>query len=131
MQLLALVHRHIPPQQARVFLASLLQVMCSYQQEMDGMATSQVVLLGQIVPNLWGVSRSMMKGLTLLGPLNCPANWPASLVEWVFADPANKALLVGLTTPVKCNTSSGSGKGKLPLGSSGKKSVKPKQVTDY
>ena len=51
-QLSALVHRHIPPQQAGVFLASLLQVMCSYQQEMDGMATSQVILPGQIVPNL-------------------------------------------------------------------------------
>ena len=54
MQLSALVHCHILPQQARVFLASLLQVMCSYQQEMDGMATSQVVLPCQIVPNLLG-----------------------------------------------------------------------------
>ena len=53
-QLSALVHRHILPQQAGVFLASLLQVMCLYQQEMDGMATSQVILPGQIVPNLWG-----------------------------------------------------------------------------
>ena len=43
-QLLALVHRHVPPQQAGVFLASLLQVMCSYWQEMDSMATSQVIL---------------------------------------------------------------------------------------
>ena len=80
-QLSALVHHHVPPQQAGVFLASLLQVMCSYQQEMDGMATSQVILPGQIVPNLWGVSRTMMEGLTLLGPPNCPASWPASLVE--------------------------------------------------
>ena len=53
-QLSALVHRYVPPQQAGVFLASLLQVMCSYWQEMDGMATSQVILPGQIVPNLWG-----------------------------------------------------------------------------
>ena len=124
-QLSALVHRHIPLQQARVFLASLLQVMCSYQQEMDSMATSQVILPGQIVPNLWGVSRSMMEGLTLLGPLNCPASWLASLVEQVSADPTNKA------TPVKHETSSGSGKGKLPPGSSGKKLVPPKQVIDY
>ena len=51
-QLSALVHCHILPQQAGVFLASLLQVMCSYWQEMDGMATSQVILPGQIVPNL-------------------------------------------------------------------------------
>ena len=88
-QLSALVHRHIPPQQARVFLASLLQLMCSYRQEMDSMATSQVVLLGKIVPNLWPVSQSMMEGLTLLGPLNCPASWLASLVEQVSVDPAN------------------------------------------
>ena len=71
-QLSALVHRHVPPQQAGVFLASLLQVMCSYRQEMDGMATSQVILPGQIVPNLWGVSQTMMEGLTLLGLPNCP-----------------------------------------------------------
>ena len=45
-QLSALVHQHIPLQQARVFLASLLQVMCSYRQEMDVMATSQVILPG-------------------------------------------------------------------------------------
>ena len=43
-QLSALVHWHMLPQQAGVFLASLLQVMCSYQQEMDGKATSQVIL---------------------------------------------------------------------------------------
>ena len=36
-----------------------------------------------------------------------------------------------LTTPVKLNTPSESGKGKLPPGSSGKKSVLPKRVTDY
>ena len=130
-QLSALVHRHVPPQQAGDFLASLLQVMCSYQQEMDGMATSQVILPGQIVPNLWGVSRSMMEGLTLLRPPNCPVSWPDSLVEQVSAEPANKATPVVLTTPVKCDTSSGCGKEKLPLGSSGKKSVLPKRVTNY
>ena len=65
-----------------------------------------------------------------MGPPNCPASWPASLVKRVSADPANKATPVGLTTPVKRDTS-GSSKGKLPPGSSGKKSVLPKQVTDY
>ena len=99
---------------------------------MDGMATSQVILPGQIVPTYGGgVSWSMMEGLALLGPPNCPASWPATLVEWVSADPTNKATPVGLTTPVKHDTSPGSGKGKLPLGSSGKKSVPPKQVIDY
>ena len=128
-QLSALVHRHIPPQQARVFLASLLQVMCSYQQEMDGMATSQVILPGQIVSNLWGVSRTMMEGLTLLGPPNCPASWPASLVERVSAEPIKKATLAGLTPPVKHNTSIP--KGKLNPGSSGKKLAPPKRIAKY
>ena len=68
------------------------------------MATSQVILPGQIVPNLWGVSRTMMEGLTLLGPPNCPASWPASLVEQVSAEPVNKATPVGLTTLVKRDT---------------------------
>ena len=127
-QMSALVHRHVPPQQAGVFLASLLQVMCSYQQEMDGMATSQVILPGQIVPNLWRVSRTMMKGLTLLGPPNFPTSWPASLVEWVSAEPVKTATSAGLTTPVKCNTSIP--KGKLNPGSSGKKPA-VKQIAEY
>ena len=128
-QLSALVHWHVPPQQAGVFLASLLQVMCSYRQEMDGMATSQVILPSQIVPNLWGVNRAMMEGLTLLGPPNCPASWPASLVEWVSAESIKKATLAGLTIPVKRDTSVP--KGKLHPGSSGKKSAPPKQITEY
>ena len=103
--------------------------MCSYQQEMDGMATSQVILLGQIVPNLWGVSQTMMEGLTLLGPPNCPASWPASLVERVSAEPINKATLAGLTTPVKHDTSVP--KGKLHPGLSSKKLAPPKQITKY
>ena len=127
-QMSALVHQHIPPQQAGVFLASLLQVMCSYWQEMDGMATSQVILPGQIVPNLWGVSRTMMEGLTLLGPLNCPASWPASLVKRLSAEPIKMATVAGLTTPVKRNTSVP--KGKLNPSSSGKKSA-PKRIAEY
>ena len=128
-QLSALVHHHIPPQQAGVFLASLLQVMCSYWQEMDSMATSQVILPSQIVPNLWGVSQTMMEGLTLLGPPNCPTSWLASLVEQVSAEPVNKATPVGLTTPVKRDTSVP--KGKLHPGSSGKKSAPLKRITEY
>ena len=129
-QLSALVHRHVLLQQAGVFLASLLQVMCSYRQEMDDMATSQVILPSQIMPNLWGVSQTMMEGLTMLSPPNCPASWPASLVERVSAEPVSKATPVGLTTPVKCDTSIPS-KGKLHSGSSSKKSAPPKQITKY
>ena len=58
----------------------------------------------------------MMEGLTLLGPPNCPASWPASLVKQVSAEPANKATPVVITTPVKHDTPLGSGKGKLHLG---------------
>ena len=129
-QLSALVHCHVPPDQAGVFLASLLQVLCSYRQEMDGMATSQVILPGQIVLNLWGVSRCVIEGLTLLGPLSCPASWPASLVEWVSAEPTKKTVLAVPTTPAKLD-SSGFHKGKSHLGSSGKKTGPPKQVTKY
>ena len=66
-----------------------------------------------------------MEGLTLLGPPSCPASWPVSLVEHVSVEPAKKT-----TTPAKCDTS-GSNKGKLSSGSSGKKSGQPKQVTAY
>ena len=129
-QLSELVHRYVLPDQAGVFLASLLQVMCSYRQKMDAMATSQVILLDQIIPNLWGVSWCVMEGLILLGPPSCSASWPASLVEQVSVEPANKTVPVVPTTPAKHDTS-GSNKGKLPLGSSSKKSGPPKQVTAY
>ena len=95
------------------------------------MATSQVILPGQIVPNLLGVSQTMMEGLTLLGPLNCSTSWPASLVKRVSAEPINKATPVGLTTPVKHDTSSIPDKGKLHPGSSGKKPAPPKRITEY
>ena len=72
----------------------------------------------------------MMQGCTLLGPPNCPTSWPSSLVERVTAEPAKKTTPAGLTTPVKRNTSV-PGKGKLHPGSSGKKSVLPKRITDY
>ena len=125
------MHRNVLPQQAGVFLASLLQVLCSYRQEMDGMAVNQVNLPSQIVPNLWGVSWTLMEGLTLLGPPNCPASWPISLVERVSSEPVNKAAPVGLTIPVKRDTSSVPGKGKLHPDSSSKKWVPPKRITDY
>ena len=63
----------------------------------------------------------MMEGLTLLGSPNCPASWPASLVERVSAEPIKMATPAGLTTSVKCDISVP--KGKLNPGSSGKKSA--------
>ena len=110
-QLSDLVHHHVPPGQAGVFLASLLQMMCSYHQEMDSMATNQVTLPGQIVPNLWGVSQGMIEDLSLLGPPNCLASWLASLVKQITTGPAKKTEPLTPTTPVKLNTPSESGKG--------------------
>ena len=51
------------------------------------MATNQVFLPNQIVPNLWGSHRGLLEGLSLLGPPSCSASWPASLVERVRAMP--------------------------------------------
>ena len=45
------------------------------------MATNQVFLPSQIVPNLWGSRRGLLEGLSLLGPPSCSASWPVSLVE--------------------------------------------------
>ena len=53
-QLSDLVKEHVPDEQARTFFNTILQVTCSFQQEMDNMATNQVFLPSQIVPNLWG-----------------------------------------------------------------------------
>ena len=52
------------------------------------MATNQVFLPCQIVPNLWGSHRGLLEELSLLGPPSCSASWPASLVERVTAVPA-------------------------------------------
>ena len=70
-----------------------------------------------------------MEGLTLLGPLNCPTSWPASLFERVSAEPVKKATLAGLITPVKHDTSVP--KGKLHPGLSGKESAPPMRITKY
>ena len=68
-----------------------------------------------------------MEGFTLLGSPNCPTSWPASLVEWVSAEPIKMATPAGLTTPVKCDISVP--KGKLNPGSSSKKSAS-KQIAE-
>ena len=77
----------MPEEQAGALLNTILQVTCSFRQEMDNMATNQVFLPSQIVPNLWGSRRGLFEGLSLLGPPSCSASWPASLVERVTAIP--------------------------------------------
>ena len=102
-QLVDLGKEHIPQEQAGAFFNTILQVSCSFQQEMDNMATSQVLLPSQIVPNLWGSRRGLLEGLSLLGPPSCSASWPASLVERVTAVPACQNVPGSLKTPTKSN----------------------------
>ena len=98
-----LAKEHIPLEQAGAIFNTILQVTCPFQQEMDNMATNQVFLLNQIIPNLWGSRRGLLEGLSLLGPLSCLASWPASLMEWVTAVPACQAISGSSNTPTKPN----------------------------
>ena len=67
------------------------------------MATNQVLLSYQIVPNLWGSHRGLLEGLSLLGPPSCSASWPASLVERVTAIPACQNIPGSSKTLTKSN----------------------------
>ena len=73
-QLADLAKEHMPKEQARALLNTILQVTCSFRQEMDNMAMNQVFLPSQIVPNLWGSHRGLFEGLSLLGPPSCSAS---------------------------------------------------------
>ena len=76
---------------------------CSFQLEMDNMATNQVFLQSQVIPNLWGSCRRLLEGLSLLGPPSCSASWPVSLVERVTAVPACQNVPGLSKTPTKSN----------------------------
>ena len=104
-QLVTLAKEHLPPEQVGALFNTILQVTCSFRQEMDNMATNQVLLPNQIVPNLWGSRRGLLEGLSLLGPPSCSASWPASLVEWVTAIPACQNVSISSKTPTKPNQS--------------------------
>ena len=110
-QLADLAKDHMPEEHAGVLLNTILQVTCSFRQEMDNMATNQVFLPSQIVPNLWGSRRGLFEGLSLLGPPSCSASWPASLVERVTAVPACQNVPGSSQTLTKSNPpSSGAAK---------------------
>ena len=102
-QLVDLAKEHVPPQQVRALFNTILQLTCSFRQEMDNMATNQVFIPTQIVPNLWGSHRGLLEGLSLLGPPSCSANWPASLVERVIAITACQNVPGSSKTPTKSN----------------------------
>ena len=104
-QLVTLAKEHVPPEQTRALFNTILQMTCSFWQEMDNMAMNQVLLPNQIVPNLWGSRRGLLEGLSLLGPPSCSASWPASLVEQVTAVPACQNVSSSSKTPTKPNQS--------------------------
>ena len=110
---------HIPQEHARAFFNTILQVSCSFRQEMDNMATNQVLLPCQIVPNLWGAHRGLLEGLSLLYPPSCLASWLASLVEQVTAVPSWQNVLASSKTPTMSNLPSPGAAKKTP--DSGKK----------
>ena len=87
-QLVDLAKEHVSQEQAGALFNTILQVTCSFQQEMDNMAMNQVFLPSQIVSNLWGSHRGLLEELSLLGPPSCSASWPASLMEQVTTIPA-------------------------------------------
>ena len=67
-QLVDLAKEHVPQEQVGALFNTILQVTCSFRQEMDNMATNQIFLPSQVVPNLWGSCRGLLEGLSLLGP---------------------------------------------------------------
>ena len=73
-QLSDLVKEHVPAEQSGAFFNTILQVTCSFRQEIDNMATNQVFLPSQIIPNQWGSCRGLLEGLFLLGPPSCSAS---------------------------------------------------------
>ena len=102
-QLVDLAKEHVPQEQVRALFNTILQVTCSFRQEMDNMATNQVFLLNQIIPNLWGSHRGLLEGLSLLGPPSCSASWPVSLVEQVTAVPTCQNVPGSSNTPTRSN----------------------------
>ena len=127
-QLVDLAKEHVSQEQAGALFNTILQVTCSFRQEMDNMPTNQVFLPNQIVPNLWGSHRGLLEGLSLLGPPNCLASWPASLVERVTAIPTCQNVPGLSKTPTKSNPPL-SGAAKIAPDSGKKSHQSAKQAT--
>ena len=125
-QLSDLIKEHMPTDQTGAFFNTILQMTCSFWQEMYNMASNQVLLPSQLVPNLWGSHRELLEGLSLMGPPSCSASWPASLVERVTAVPVSQNVPGSSKTPTKSNPpTSGVVKGTPD---SGKKQLTIKQT---
>ena len=108
-QLSGLIRDHIPPEQTGSFLSTVLELTCSFRQDMDSLATNQVLLPSKLIPSIWGGHKELLEGLSLMGPPSCSASWLASLVERVAAVPTPKNLPGPRTTPTKSH--SGAAKG--------------------
>ena len=102
-QLSDLIRDNVPSGNSGSFFNTILQLTCSFRQEMDNLATSQVLLPSQLIPNIWGGCKELLEGLSLMGPPSCSASWPASLIEWVTAVPTPKGVPGPLKTPTKSN----------------------------
>ena len=119
-QLSTLIRENVPSEQSGSFLNTVLELTCSFRQEMNNLATSQVLLPSQLIQNIWGGRKELLEGLSLMGPPSCLASWPASMVEWVTAVPAPKNLPGSCTTLTKSDSgvvkgASDSGKKQLTI----------------
>ena len=100
-QLSDLIRDNVPSDRAGSFFNTLLELTCSFRQDMDRLATSQVLLPSQLIPNIWDGRKEVLEGLSLMGSPSCSASWLASLIEWVTVVPAPKKALGLLKTPTK------------------------------
>ena len=114
-QISDLIRTHVAgPEQAGVFFNTILPITCSFQHQMDEMAINLLFPGSQLVPNVWSAHWEVLEGLSLVVPLSCSANWPASLGRPV---PGTSGQSGSAKTPTKpCNPRAG----KLARGS-GKK----------
>ena len=83
-QLSDLLKQHMPAEDTRALMATILQLTCSFRQEMDNMATSQVFLPSQVIPAIWGACRGVLEGLSLLELL---AVWLVGQLHWWSRSP--------------------------------------------
>ena len=85
------------------------------------MVLSQIVILTQIVTNIWRALQEMLASVSLVAPQTCPVNWLAQLIEWTqlvtvkqvapvksynprqvkLFQPEQHVTLMGLRTPAK------------------------------
>ena len=74
-QILDLIWTHVAgPEQAGVFVNTILPITCSFRHQMDEMAINLLFPGSQLVPNVWGARREVLEGLSLVAPPSCSAS---------------------------------------------------------